>query len=291
MVGLRLNEAKFELEPVQDIQFLGLLLHLDQGGASLPVSKAWEIMAHVCQISSQEILSYTEVSQYMGSLNGASGLIPLGRLHLRPLQQHFHPLGLTNSFTPPCRSDPLVVATLLSQWQDLSFLMSGIPIQPFQAEFTIFTDTSTQGWGAHMEDSQIAGVWTHLKRKLHINELELKAVILAIHHWVTVLQGCHVLIATTAVAYINKQGVIHLLLRLVVDLFQCLQTQDITLRAKHIPSFLNVKADLLSRPSQPITKEWSLHPEVVNLIFRLWGTPVVDMFATVHIFPSLCLQL
>ena len=28
--------------------------------------------------------------------------------------------------------------------------------------------------------------------------------------------------------------------------------------------------------------EWSLHPEVVNLIFRLWGPPVVDMFATVH---------
>ena len=28
--------------------------------------------------------------------------------------------------------------------------------------------------------------------------------------------------------------------------------------------------------------EWSLHPEVVNLIFRLRGTPVVDMFATVH---------
>ena len=28
--------------------------------------------------------------------------------------------------------------------------------------------------------------------------------------------------------------------------------------------------------------EWSLHPEVVNLIFGLWGTPVVDMFATVH---------
>ena len=106
MVGLGLNEAKFKLEPVQDIQFLGLLLHLDQGGASLPVSKAREIMAHVCQISSQKILSYTEVSQFMGSLNGASGLIPLGRLHLRPLQRHFRPLGLTNSFTPPCRSDP-----------------------------------------------------------------------------------------------------------------------------------------------------------------------------------------
>ena len=28
--------------------------------------------------------------------------------------------------------------------------------------------------------------------------------------------------------------------------------------------------------------EWSLHPEVMNLIFRLWRTPVVDRFATVH---------
>ena len=39
----------------------------------------------------------------------ASGLIPLGRLYLRPLQRHFHSLGLTDRFTPPRRSDPLVV--------------------------------------------------------------------------------------------------------------------------------------------------------------------------------------
>ena len=43
MVGLRLNVAKSELEPVQDIQFLWLPLLLDQGRASLPVSKAREI--------------------------------------------------------------------------------------------------------------------------------------------------------------------------------------------------------------------------------------------------------
>ena len=40
-----------------------------------------------------------------------------------------------------------------------------------------------------------------------------------------------------------------------------------------------------SRPlvsAEPAHHEWSLHPEVLNLIFRLWGTPVVDRFATVH---------
>ena len=57
-------------------------------------------MAHACWISSQKTLSYREVSQFMGSLNWASGLIPLGHLHLRPLQ-HFHSLGLKTVFQHP----------------------------------------------------------------------------------------------------------------------------------------------------------------------------------------------
>ena len=69
-------------------------------------------MTHACRISSQKTLSYTEVSQFMGSLNWASGLIPLGHVHLRPLQ-HFHSLGLTNRFSTPRRLDPVVLATLL----------------------------------------------------------------------------------------------------------------------------------------------------------------------------------
>ena len=47
-----------------------------------------------------------------------------------------------------------------------------------------------------MGDFQIAGVWTRSERELHINVLELRAVILALHHWATVLQGLYVLIAT-----------------------------------------------------------------------------------------------
>ena len=43
-----------------------------------------------------------------------------------------------------------------------------------------------------------------------------------------------------------------------------------------------VKSRPVALPNKPITTEWSLHPEVMNLIFRLWRMPVVDMFATVH---------
>ena len=231
------------------------------------------------------ILTYPQVSQLMGSLNRASGLIPLGRLYLRPLQRHFHLLGLTDRFMPPRRSDPLVLANLLQQWQDLRFLTSGIPIRTFQADLTIFTDASTQGWGTHMGDSQISGTWTRTDCKLHINCLELKAVISALQHWAPVLQGHQVMVATdnsTVVSYINKQGGTRspTLLRLTVDLFLWLETQNIIVRARHIPGCLNVIADHLSRPNQPILTDWSLHPKIVKRIFRVWGTPEVDMFST-----------
>ena len=70
----------------------------------------------------------------------------------------------------------------------------------------------------------------------------------------------------TVVAYINKQGGTHshTLLWLVVDLFLWLQTQDITIQVRHILGCLNVIADCLSWLNQPITTEWSLHPEVVR---------------------------
>ena len=126
-----------------------------------------------------------------------------------------------------------------------------------------------------------------IKAASSISTVLLKAVILALHHWVTVLQGHQVMIAvdsTTVVSYINKQGGTHYhtLLRLVVDLLVWLQTQYIAIRDRHFPGCLNAIADRLSQPNQPITTEWSLHPEIVNRIFGTWGTPTVDIFATVH---------
>ena len=139
-----------------------------------------------------------------------------------------------------------------------SFLTSGIPIRPVQAEFTIFTDASTQGWGAHMEDSQISSIWNYSDSRLHINTLLLKAVILILHHWVSVLRGHQVMTATnntTVLAYINKHGGTHshTQLHLLVHLFLWLQTHDIAILARHIPGYLNVTAYL-----------GRLHPEIVT---------------------------
>ena len=172
----------------------------------------------------------------LGSLVWALGLILLNFLYRRPLQWHFHSLGLTNRFTPPYHSDPLVLTSLLRQWQDLSFLTSEITIWPFQ---TIFMDASTQGWGGHMCIPRFQDLdpfrWPVPHQHFGAQGRNFG---LALHHWVSVLRGHQVMIATdntAVVSYISKQGQrgthSRSLLHLVVDLFLWLQTQDIAIWA------------------------------------------------------------
>ena len=119
---------------------------------------------------------------------------------------------------------PINPSNILWLWLDLSFLTCGIPILPFQADFTIFSDAPTQRWGAHMGDSQISDTWTHSDRKL-LTPLGYS------------VSGQQVMIAadnTTIVSYINKQGGTRSpsLLRVSVDLFLWLQSKDIDLRSQ-----------------------------------------------------------
>ena len=82
LVGFILIRKKSELDLTQDLQFLGIRLRLDLGIALLPESKAWEIVARARHLSSLKVLNYTQVSHLLGSLNWASGLIPLGRFNV-----------------------------------------------------------------------------------------------------------------------------------------------------------------------------------------------------------------
>ena len=60
-------------------------------------------------------------------------------------------------------------------------------------DFTIFTDASTQWW---VSIWGILKFWVPGPGWTAINCLEIQAVISALHHWISVLQGCQVLIAT-----------------------------------------------------------------------------------------------
>jgi hypothetical protein len=157
----------------------------------------------------------------------------------------------------------------------------------FHPDLTLYTDASLQGWGAHMNDMEISGTWTVEESILHINCLELKAIVKAFQLWIPFLKGRQVLIATdntTVVSYINKQGGTssHSLLSLTQELLLLVHTHDITIRARHIPGRFNVIADRLSRREQALSTEWQLQPMILFRVFSVWGIPEIDLFATVY---------
>ena len=158
-------------------------------------------------------------------------------------------------------------------------------IHPLKHALQIFTDASSEGWGAHLDDHTARGTWSVPESKLHINHLELKAVFLALKEFRTLVCDKTVLIATdntTVVTYINKEGGMKSgsLCALLWRILSWCTRQQVTLRARHIPGWLNVIADKLSRLGQTIQTEWSLHPAVFQAVCSRWHQPQVDLFAT-----------
>ena len=63
-------------------------------------------------------------------------------------------------------------------------------------------------------------------------------------------------------------------------MFSLAVTCNISIWARFVPGRMNVIAENLSRAGQILPTEWSLHQDIVNLIFQQWGHPNLDLFAT-----------
>jgi hypothetical protein len=176
--------------------------------------------------------------------------------------------------------------TQLTWWLNKNHVMSGVSSIPFTPTIHLFSEASMKGLGAHVNETLISGMWSTDEASLHINLLEMKAVILAVKQCPQVLSNQNILLSTdnsSVVAYINKQGGTHsrsLFLLLVEELLILVNELGSSVRAKHIPGAGNVLADQLSRSGQIASTEWTLNQHVANRLFEVWGQPHLDLFAT-----------
>ncbi|KAJ1168361.1 hypothetical protein NDU88_000287 [Pleurodeles waltl] len=172
----------------------------------------------------------------------------------------------------------------LKWWIASNNLSQGKPFAQSPPVATVITDASTLGWGAHLGDLEIKGLWSPEEQMFHINLLELRAVRLALKAFLPSLRGQSVQVLTdntTTMWYINKQGGVgsYLLCREALRLWSWAKDHQICLVANHLAGVLNVRADSLSRQFSA-DHEWRLHPDQVCLIFQMWGFPRIDLFAT-----------
>ena len=81
-------------------------------------------------------------------------------------------------------------------------------------------------------------------------------------------------------AYLLKEGGTRsrALCQLTRDIYKVIDRNGITLRPAFLPGVANAEADSLSRGTAP--QEWTLAPKVARQLFRVWGTPRIDLFAS-----------
>ena len=222
----------------------------------------------------------------LGHLASLERLVPHGRLRMRSLQWH-----LKSQWSPESDPPSLLVALPeearrdLSWWMVRDHLLVGVRFGTPAPDLHLYSDASSSGWGAHLLDQNVSGVWSAQEKLLHINLLEMKALFLALQAFQEDVAGHHVTAMcdnSTVVAYINKQGgtVSRPLCLLTSRLLRWTESFDVHLEARYLPGESNVLADVLSRRGQVVGTEWSLHPQVARALLRAWGNPSIDLFAT-----------
>ncbi|MEE9220528.1 MAG: reverse transcriptase domain-containing protein [candidate division NC10 bacterium] len=287
-LNIRVNVPKSVLVPTQCFVHLGMLFDLHEGFVRPTPERIARILDRMESLLVKPNTARLWLSA-LGLLNSVYTVVPLARLHVRPLQQYLRSQWsqaqdqLSAWISPP---DPESAAASAAHWfRDEANLNKGHCLQDAPAQIFLFTDASLQGWGAHLEGHSAFGKWRPHQEGLHVNLLEMLAVKLGLEFLRKFIQGRHVTIMTdnsSVMSYIKKEGGTrsHTLLFFTNLVFEYAQSIQVTLSAQHIPGRLNVLADALSRSDSAQPTEWCLHPRLARQIRSAFPEVYMDLFAT-----------
>ena len=169
-------------------------------------------------------------------------------------------------------------------WWKKNIFKAFKPIRYPKISIIIYTDASLEGWGASMGNVSTGGAWLPDEKLMHINVLELKAILLALKSFVKTSHK-HIKIMsdnTTTIHCISKMGASHSMEchHEVLKICEWAIIYKIHLSAANIPGKRNTVADKKSR-SNHIDTEWLLQSKFLNLALEhLYFKPETDLFAT-----------
>lgn len=282
-LGWHINWEKSSLVPSQSSTFLGLLV--DTSGTPMfkvPPRKKHDLIHDVSRLiaHSKKPIPVRRVAAVVGHCTSLSAAIVPTNLMLRNLHQVIRHRKNWNSSV--FLSDAAIQD--LRWWKSALRSWDGKMVAPRDPDLILETDASLSGWGGLVlgANLQAAGHWGPRLRKRHINELELRAVLLTIQALSEHLQGKAVRVHSdnsTTVAYINKFGGRFAHLNTVRrNIFRTCTELSIELSAAHVPGVTNVSADTLSRTS--LQQEWGLKPRAFQALQKRWGPYSFDRMAS-----------
>ena len=207
--------------------------------------------------------SIREAAQFIGTLVSSTPGVEYGPLFYKMLEtKKIDALRKHNGcFEPQMLFSELARSNI--QWWTKKSFHDAKKISHGNSNFTLTTDASLEGWGAHRDGMDPTGSrW--LPREIiedkHINYLELKAVKLGLKAQCDKEEYAHIPIHldnVTGVTFINNMGGTHSKLcnKVARDIWLWCIERKIWITATHIPGIQNETADRLSCKFQDRT-EW-----------------------------------
>ncbi|XP_011859425.1 PREDICTED: uncharacterized protein LOC105556921 [Vollenhovia emeryi] len=250
----------------------------------LPQKKKIELLNKVRRIERKKSCSIREFAQFIGLLVASCPGVDYGMIHTKSLEvAKLQALEENEGNFEKTMKIPKSIKGDLGWWKrKLESSYKKIKSMCFERE--IFSDASKTGWGAYCSGKQAYGHWTSKQSDLHINQLELKAALLALKCFANDLSDCEILLRvdnTTAMAYINKMGGVRVdyLHKDAEKLWNWCEERRLWVFAEYISSKENKEADALSR-IQNIDTEWELADYAFHQIRKTFGEPEIDLFAS-----------
>ena len=285
-LNVYINWKKSDLEPRQVVTYLGMELHSTTLKAFPSPQRISRLLERMELFLSWRLPPAIEWLVLLGHLSSLSHLVPGGRRRMRSLQFQLSRFWdrRTAGDSHPIPLSPAVLEDL-EWWAHTPNLCRGQSLSVPSPDLFLYADASTTGWGASILEAEASGRWSVQERLDHITLLELRAIRQGLLAFADVVVGKTVAVLsdnTTAVSYLQKAGGTRSS-RLNLEAQMTLQWAEdhsVTLLTQFVRGESNVVADCLSRGHQVISTEWTLHQQVCDTLWRLWGYPLIDLFAT-----------
>lgn len=201
----------------------------------------------------------------------------------KPYCKHYKQAWQYSTSKPP-QMQKVLQTTLQELLQPIAKVMR--PAAAAQ-QYTLQTDSSNQGWGAclllnNKEIGTCAQQWQPQEKNMHITQTEALASALALHNLLPkVTPGSSIKLQSDAISTVyawNKGSKNNNINHPILQSLKQATMRDIHIRAEHIPGHLNVRADWLSRNTDP--KNYHLNRDTFHKVCKHFNHyPELDLFA------------
>ena len=283
-LGFIINIDKSVLKPTQQLTFLGYIF--DSRSMEIRIgSDKINTMKDACEeLLHKDRISIREVARVVGLMVAYSEGADFGRLHYRHLERDKIE-ALKQNYGDFDRN----MTISKDGWENILWWAKNAHSQSKKIwrgnpTVVITSDSSLFAWGAIYNSISTGGDWSLEEKTFHINVLEIKAALYALQTFCKDMHNTHIQLKvdnTTAMAYINHMGGSKSKQcdAIAIEMWNWCIERDLWISACHIPGSVN-EADLESRLCHD-QMEWKLDPQVFNKIVKLWGTPQIDLFASI----------